>query len=112
MKLNRFFSHWDQIHSGTLMVLDRFNQVDLSHIPFTGSWSVGEIALHIANAEDGWFGTIARKAYDKWPESQNMVFYPNIESIKSLLSETHSKTMAFRSMRCAISCSLCGTPLR
>jgi uncharacterized damage-inducible protein DinB len=77
------------------MVLDCFNQVDLSHIPFTGSWSVGEIALHIANAEDGWFGTIARKAYDKWPESQNMVNYPNIKSIKSLLSETHSKTMAF-----------------
>ena len=95
MKLSKLFSQWDQIHKDTLRVLDGFSEAELTHTPYDGGWSVGEIALHIASAEDGWFGTIVMKTYEKWPKNHTMEVYPSIEAIKTLLSDTHAKTMAF-----------------
>jgi len=95
VKLSHFFSHWDQVHKGTLDVFEKFDQVELSFSPYDGSWSVGQIALHIANAEEGWFGTIARKVYTHWPSNHTLENYPLKEDIKSLLVETHARTMAY-----------------
>ena len=95
MKLNNFFVHWEKIHKDTLVVVDGFSDDELTHIPYDGGWSVGEIALHIANAEDGWFGTIAMKTSEKWPDHHTTENYPNKKAIISLFSDTHKKTMAF-----------------
>ncbi len=95
MKLNQFFSHWDQVHKGTLDIFDRFSQDELTYVPYQGGWSVGQIALHIADAEDGWFGTIVKKEYHHWPADHTLEDYPIKKDIKRLLVETHARTIAY-----------------
>jgi uncharacterized damage-inducible protein DinB len=95
VKLSDLFSHWDQIHQDTLAVIDGFSEAELVHTAYEGGWPVGQIALHIANAEDGWFRHIATKTYDEWPSNHTLENYPTKESIKALLAETHAKTMAY-----------------
>ena len=95
MRLNLLFSHWDQIHKDTLAVIDHFREVELSHVACEGGWTVGEIALHIANAEAGWFRHIAARELETWPSNHTLEYYPNKDSIKALLSKTHAKTMAY-----------------
>jgi uncharacterized damage-inducible protein DinB len=56
MKLNYLFAHWDQIHADTLKVLDKFRDDELTYVAYEGGMTVGLIALHIADAEEGWFG--------------------------------------------------------
>ena len=95
MKLNMLFFHWDQIHTDTLAVLDRFSEEDLAFVPVKGGWCVGQIMVHIAEAEEGWFGTIAQKSHDSWPKEINFENYPTKEDIKALLVGTHSRTMKY-----------------
>ena len=97
MQLNQFFSHWDQVHQATLEVIDRFKEGELDHIPFEGSWTVKQIVLHIANAEEGWFRCVVQKMYEDWPPSPDVENYPTIESLKTLLVDMHEKTMAYLS---------------
>ena len=95
MKLNQLFSHWDRIHKDTLAVMDRFSEGDLAFVPVKGGWCVGQIMVHIAEAEDGWFGTIAQKNQDSWPTEVTFDNYPTKEDIKTLLVETHKSTMKY-----------------
>jgi uncharacterized damage-inducible protein DinB len=95
MRLHKLFSHWDQIHKDTLAVIDRFNQAELTHTAYEGGWTVGQIALHIANAEEGWFRHIAARKLETWPSNHTLENYPTKEVIQALLAETHAKTMAY-----------------
>lgn len=95
MRLHKLFSHWDQIHKDTLAVIDRFNQAELTHTAYEGGWTVGQIALHIANAEEGWFRHIAARELETWPSNHTLENYPTKEVIQALLAETHAKTMAY-----------------
>jgi uncharacterized damage-inducible protein DinB len=95
MKLSQFFSDWNQIHSDTLAVIGQFQEAELNHIPFEGSWTVKEIALHIAHAEEGWFRCIVEKVHEAWPPSYEANDFPTGQSITNLLAETHGKTMAY-----------------
>jgi len=97
MRLNHFYSHWDQIHKDTLGVIDQFGLEELTFIPFPGGWSVGQIMLHIADAEDGWFGTIVQKSYDSWPAGHTLADCPTKEDIKALLEDVHTRTMEYLS---------------
>ena len=47
------FSHWDQVRNDLLTTIDLFDDDELDYAPFPNSWSVGEILLHIVNAEEG-----------------------------------------------------------
>jgi len=95
VKLNELFSHWDEIHKGTLYLIDCFTEEEISHRLFDGGWSLGEIALHIANAEEGWFRVVAAKKDDDWPANHTLENYPSWDAIHNLLKETHQKTMAY-----------------
>ena len=95
MKLNELFSHWNQVHTDTLAVIDRFNDDELSHIAYDGAMPVGRIALHIADAEEGWFRLGITKERQDWPSDYILENYPLKEAIKTLLSEVHAKTMAY-----------------
>ena len=55
MKLDILFSHWNQIRAGLLATIDKFSEDELNFAPFESSWTAGQIMLHIANAEEGWF---------------------------------------------------------
>ncbi len=91
----QFFSHWQQIRADLLAVLDKFNDEDLAFVPFAGSWPVGRIMLHIANAEEGWFRYAVRWELDRWPEPHQLKDYPTIEAIKSVLLTVHEQTEAY-----------------
>jgi uncharacterized damage-inducible protein DinB len=95
MKLSQFFSHWDQVHSDTLSVIGQFKEEELDHIPFEGGWSVKQIALHIAHAEEGWFRCIVEKVHEAWPPPYGADDFPTGQSIQYLLADSHEKTMAY-----------------
>jgi len=95
VKLDHLFSHWDQIHQDTLAVLELFDESELETSAFEGGWSVGEIALHIANAEDGWFRYVAQREYSEWPSNHTLENYPTKEKIRHLLKTTHNKSMLY-----------------
>ena len=95
MKLNALFSHWNQVHIDTLALLDKFSDDELTYIAYDGGMPVGHIALHIANAEEGWFRLIATKERDEWPADYTLDNYPSRDAIKSLLTDVHARTFAY-----------------
>ena len=92
MDLYQIFSHWKQIRSGLLSTIDRFNDADLAYAPFDTSWSVGQIMLHIAGAEDGWFRYAVTRELRQWPEQYCLKNYPAKEEIKAALAAVHTRT--------------------
>jgi len=95
VNLDHLFSNWDQIHSDTLAVLEMFYESELNTTAYEGGWTVAEIALHIANAEDGWFRLIVEKKYNEWPKPFTQEDFPTKEAINTLLKTTHNKTMGY-----------------
>ena len=95
MQLNQLFSHWDQIHKDTLATLDKFSEAELNYVAYAGSMSVGEIALHMAHAEEGWFRLIVTQERYEWPDDYTLQKYPTKSAIKTLLRQVHAKTMAY-----------------
>ena len=94
MKPEEFYAHWKQIRTGLLATMDQFQEEELQYKPFEGAWSVGEILLHIANAEEGWFRYAVTGEFDEWPSGHTLENYPTFESIKALLKEVHDWTEA------------------
>jgi uncharacterized damage-inducible protein DinB len=66
MKPDQIFSQWKKIHDDLLSTIDNFDEDELAYKPFETSWSVGEIALHIANTEEGWFRYVVARKYDQF----------------------------------------------
>lgn len=95
MKLSRMFDQWRQVRSGLLVTMDKFSDHELSFIPFDSSRSVGQIMLHIAGAEEGWFRYVIGREYDEWPPEYSLADYPAVGSIKALLTEVHARTEAY-----------------
>lgn len=94
MKLDQYFGHWRQVHADTLATVARFSQTELVYAPYAGSWSVGEIMLHIANAEDGWFRYVALRQTNEWPADFTLARYPTVAHIQSLLRQIHAQTQS------------------
>lgn len=47
------FSHWDEVHRGLIVTIEAFDEGELEYVPFESCRRVGDIVLHIADAEDG-----------------------------------------------------------
>lgn len=90
-----FFSHWKEVRSDLLSTIDLFPDDELTYIPFDGSQSVGQIMLHIADAEDGWFRYVVTKELKRWPDYFVLKKYPTREAIKSILGDVHARTESF-----------------
>jgi uncharacterized damage-inducible protein DinB len=97
MKPEEFFGHWKLIRKGLLATLEKFQEDELHYKPFEEAWSVGEILLHIANAEEGWFRYAVTREFDEWPSGHTLENYPTFESIKILLTEVHDWTETYLS---------------
>lgn len=63
-------------------------------MPREGLWSLGQVACHIAEAEDGWFRHVIQGELADWP-NYSTAAYPTIEAVKNLLAEVHVRTEAF-----------------
>jgi uncharacterized damage-inducible protein DinB len=92
MRPEEIFSHWKLVRRGLLTTMDNFREAELNFVPYEGGWSVGEILLHIANAEQGWFRYSVNREFDAWPSGHTLDHYPTFESIKALLTEVHDWT--------------------
>jgi uncharacterized damage-inducible protein DinB len=90
MDLTQFFSHWNQVRADLLSTIDQFSDSDLTYVPFNQSWSVGQIALHIAEAEDGWFRYAVTRELGAFPEYR-LDDYPTKEDIKAVLAAVHAR---------------------
>jgi uncharacterized damage-inducible protein DinB len=95
MKPKEFFVHWKVVRKGLLKVIKLFQEDELHFKPFKGAWSVGEILLHIANAEEGWFRYAVTGEFDEWPSGHTLDNYPTFESITALLDEVHEWTEGY-----------------
>lgn len=88
MKLNEVFSLWDHVHDDLLGTLDKFSDAELAFRPFPSSWSVGQIALHIADCSNGWFCSALDSA-TQWPPDISKEEHTTVAAIKATLDETH-----------------------
>jgi uncharacterized damage-inducible protein DinB len=86
------FGHWAEVREGLLRALDKLTRDQLSFVPRKGMWSLGEVARHIAGAEEGWFRYAVTREYDQWPAPYTAADYPTAASIKALLTEVHART--------------------
>lgn len=95
MKLTHLFSHWKGVRNGLLETMDKFTDEELTYKPYDGARSVGEIMLHIANAEDGWIRYAVKSEVEEWPNHHTLENYPTLEAIKELLDDVHSDTQVY-----------------
>jgi len=94
MNARELFGHWDQARRDLYRALDVLDDTHLSFAPAEGLWSLGQVAVHIASAEDGWLRYVIKRETDSWPALQ-LADYPTVESIRALLVEVHARTVAF-----------------
>jgi uncharacterized damage-inducible protein DinB len=95
MNVRELFNHWDEVRAGLLRALDALTDDQLNFVPREGLWSLGEVARHIANAEEGWFRYAIARAYDEWPPDYTAADYPTVAAIKTLLTEVHTRTETY-----------------
>jgi uncharacterized damage-inducible protein DinB len=94
MKLSQLFSHWKQVRDDLLSTIDKFDDEELTFVPFDSSMPVGQIMLHIGDAEEGWFSYVVRRELEEWPD-YTLEAYPTTEAIKTKLTTVHTRTETF-----------------
>ena len=95
MHLDQLFGHWRQVHADLLALVGQFSEEELAYAPFPGSWSVAQILLHIAGAEEGWFRFVVTREHAQWPDDYRVEDYPTREAIQALLAQVHARTEAY-----------------
>jgi uncharacterized damage-inducible protein DinB len=75
-------------------MIDRFSQEELAFTPFKGSWSVGQIMLHIADCEDNWLHGVVKQELKPWI-FYDFADYPSKQAILAVLEKAHNRTIAF-----------------
>jgi uncharacterized damage-inducible protein DinB len=78
-----------------LQTVAGFSDAELDYAPFAGMMTVGDIARHIGDAEEGWFRFVVTRELDAWPENYVASHYPTVAAIQALLSAIHARTRAF-----------------
>ncbi|MGB3714538.1 MAG: DinB family protein [Candidatus Promineifilaceae bacterium] len=94
MKLSQLFSHWKQVRDDLLSTIDKFDDEELTFVPFESSMSAGQIMLHIGDAEEGWFRYVVSRVLEEWPD-YDLEAYPTTEAIKDQLITVHTRTEKF-----------------
>jgi uncharacterized damage-inducible protein DinB len=88
------FGHWKTVRSGLLRALDLLTDEQLAFVPREGLWSLGKVARHIAETEEGWFRYIVTGELAEWPEFADEAT-PTVEAVVALLTEVHNRTLAY-----------------
>jgi uncharacterized damage-inducible protein DinB len=89
------FSHWSLVRKGLTNVIEKFQEPDLIFKPYPESWSAGQIMVHIANAEEGWFRYAITKEITEWPQELQFENYPTQDKILAILDSVHVKTESY-----------------
>ena len=95
MNPGEYISHWKNVREGLIETIEKFKDTELDYLPFDGSRAVGDIMLHIADAEDGWFRHVVVRELDDWPIKYTLANYPGLVAIERVLEEVHERTERF-----------------
>ena len=95
MNTGEMLSYWKAVRQGLNEALDQFSVEELHFRPAEGLWSLGEVALHIADAEDGWFQYVVQHHYPDWPADSTLQEYPTMPDIQRRLVEVHARTESY-----------------
>ena len=95
MNAFELFGHWTSVCKGLYQALDLLADEQLDFVPREGLWSLGHVARHIANAEEGWFRHIVTGELEEWPRDYTAADYPTVDAVKLLLQEVHSRTATY-----------------
>lgn len=95
MEPHAIFAHWDQIRTDLITTIEAFTEDELAIVPFEKSWQVGQIMLHIADAEDGWLRYVITKEIDEWPRQYSLTNFPDKNAILQALEAVHQRTKQF-----------------
>ena len=94
MNAAQHFGHWRNIRQGLFEALDLLDDEQLAFEPREGLWSLGTVAVHIAEAEEGWFRYVVTRELDAWPDLAPED-YATIPAVKALLAGVHDRTWAY-----------------
>jgi uncharacterized damage-inducible protein DinB len=92
MKPETLFSHWGLVRKGLIRTIEKFSESDLHYNPYPGGWPVGQIMVHVANAEEGWFRYAVTKEIEEWPSYLQFENYPNKSEVLEVLASVHEAT--------------------
>jgi uncharacterized damage-inducible protein DinB len=92
MNASKIITHWNQIRSGLIDTIDKFNRDALDYVPVEDGYSVREIILHIAQEEFGEIQYGLTRKIDAFPPPYRVDDFPSIESLKALLLDVHYDT--------------------
>jgi len=95
MNARELFGHWDEVRRGLFQALDKLSDEQLHFSPRKGLRSLGAVACHIANAEEGWFRYGITHELAEWPADYTVTDYPTVESIRNLLGQVHARTESY-----------------
>jgi uncharacterized damage-inducible protein DinB len=88
------FGHWRTVRQGLVDALDLLDNEQLSFTPREGLWPLGTVAVHIAEAEEGWFRYVVTGELEEWPD-YSPDDYATVPALKVLLVDVHSRTLAY-----------------
>ena len=84
--------HWAEVRKNLLAALDKLTDEQLGFEPRQPLWSLGTVACHIADTEEGWL-RIAAGTFEGWPPYR-IEDYPTVSAVKDLLAAVHERTLA------------------
>src|SRR6185503_15460009 len=87
--------YWNSVRAGLLETIDKFRDDELNFRPFSESWSVRQVMLHIAQEERGEFACGIAQTLAEFPGDYLPGAYPTRDSIKSLLESVHTLPLAY-----------------
>jgi uncharacterized damage-inducible protein DinB len=89
-----YLRYWPLVREGLFQALDQLTDEQLSFTPREGLWPLGQIACHIAEAEEGWFRHIVTGELNDWPKYRPED-HASVTAVKALLEEVHGRTIAY-----------------
>lgn len=88
------FGHWKTVREGLLEALEMLSDEQLGFMPAEGLWSLGKVARHIAEAEEGWFRYVVTGELAAWPECRDEDS-ATVAAIQELLARVHEHTESY-----------------
>ena len=88
-------STWSNVRAALLATIDKFTDEELVFRPAANGYSVAEIALHIANEEDGEIRFGLTRELPEFPDGCDAKEYNTKSTIVGILDEVHQRTLAY-----------------
>jgi uncharacterized damage-inducible protein DinB len=89
MKIAELRDHWRQVRTGLEEVLAKYQDADLSEIPYPGAWSISQLMLHIAFEEEVEIQYGLSRQIKEFPVEPESAVCLTMDSIRARLQAVH-----------------------